>query len=40
MTAIAAQLGMEERALPRRLATEDTRYGAIVDDVRRKLAIE
>lgn len=40
MTAIAAQLGMQERTLRRRLATEETSYGAIVDDVRRKLAIE
>jgi AraC-like DNA-binding protein len=40
MTAIAAQLGMQERTLRRRLAAEDTSYGAIVDDVRRKLAIE
>lgn len=40
MTAIAAQLGMQERTLRRRLAAEDCSYGAIVDDVRRKLAIE
>jgi len=40
MPAIAGQLGMQERTLRRRLAAEDTSYGAIVDDVRRKLAIE
>tara|TARA_R110000751_G_scaffold2018_8_gene8941 strand:- start:291218 stop:292294 length:1077 start_codon:yes stop_codon:yes gene_type:complete len=40
MTAIAAQLGLQERTLRRRLAAEDATYGAIVDDVRRKLAIE
>lgn len=40
MTAIAAQLGLQERTLRRRLAAEDTSYGAIVDDVRRKLAME
>lgn len=40
MTAVAAQLGLQERTLRRRLASEDTTYGAIVDDVRRKLAIE
>jgi AraC-like DNA-binding protein len=40
MTAIAAQLGLQERTLRRRLATEDSSYGAIVDDVRRRLAIE
>lgn len=40
MTAIAEQLGLQERTLRRRLATEDSSYGAIVDDVRRKLAIE
>ncbi len=40
MTAIAAQLGLQERTLRRRLAAEDSSYGAIVDDVRRRLAIE
>jgi len=40
MTAAAAQMGLQERTLRRRLANEDTSYGAIVDDVRRKLAIE
>lgn len=40
MTAIADQLGLQERTLRRRLTAEDTSYGAIVDDVRRKLAIE
>lgn len=40
MTAIAEQLGLQERTLRRRLALEDSSYGAIVDDVRRKLAIE
>ncbi|UNK80949.1 AraC family transcriptional regulator [Sphingopyxis granuli] len=40
MTAIADQLGLQERTLRRRLAAEDTSYGEIVDDVRRKLAIE
>ncbi|MED5549054.1 MAG: AraC family transcriptional regulator ligand-binding domain-containing protein [Pseudomonadota bacterium] len=40
MAAVAAQLGLQERTLRRRLAAEDTTYGAIVDDVRRKLAIE
>ncbi len=40
MTAVAAQLGLQERTLRRRLADEDATYGAIVDDVRRKLAIE
>lgn len=40
MTAVAAQLGLQERTLRRRLAAEDSSYGAIVDDVRRKLAIE
>lgn len=40
MTAVAEQLGLQERTLRRRLAAEDTSYGAIVDDVRRKLAIE
>lgn len=40
MTALAAQLGLQERTLRRRLAAEDATYGAIVDEVRRKLAIE
>ena len=40
MTAIAGQLGLQERTLRRRLAAEETSYGEIVDDVRRKLAIE
>lgn len=40
MTAVAAQLGLQERTLRRRLAAENSSYGAIVDDVRRKLAIE
>lgn len=40
MTAVAAQLGLQERTLRRRLAAEATTYGAIIDDVRRKLAIE
>ncbi|ODP37157.1 AraC family transcriptional regulator [Sphingomonas turrisvirgatae] len=40
MTAVAAQLGLQERTLRRRLAAEDTSYGEIVDDVRRRLAIE
>ncbi|MEG3181296.1 AraC family transcriptional regulator [Sphingomonas sp. LT1P40] len=40
MTAVAAQLGLQERTLRRRLAAEDSSYGAILDDVRRKLAIE
>jgi AraC-like DNA-binding protein len=40
MTSIAEQLGLQERTLRRRLAAENTSYGAIVDDVRRKLAIE
>ncbi len=40
MAAIAAQLGLQERTLRRRLAGENSSYGAIVDDVRRKLAIE
>lgn len=40
MTAVAGQLGLQERTLRRRLAAENTSYGAIVDDVRRKLAIE
>jgi AraC-like DNA-binding protein len=40
MTAVAAQLGLQERTLRRHLAAECTSYGAIVDDVRRRLAIE
>jgi AraC-like DNA-binding protein len=40
MTAVAAQLGLQERTLRRRLALESTSYDAIVDDVRRKLAVE
>ena len=40
MTAIAEQLGLQERTLRRRLAAEKASYGGIVDDVRRKLAIE
>ena len=40
MKGIADQLGLQERTLRRRLASEDTSYGEIVDDVRRKLAIE
>lgn len=40
MKAVAAQLGLQERTLRRRLSAEDTSYGEIVDDVRRKLAIE
>lgn len=40
MTVVAAQLGLQERTLRRRLAAEDATYGTIVDDVRRKLAIE
>lgn len=40
MKAIAEQIGLQERTLRRRLAAEDTSYGEIVDDVRRKLAIE
>ncbi len=40
MTVVAAQLGLQERTLRRRLAAEDSSYEAIVDDVRRKLAIE
>lgn len=40
MQAIADQLGLQERTLRRRLSAEDTSYGEIVDDVRRKLAIE
>lgn len=40
MQVVAAQLGLQERTLRRRLASEDSSYGAIVDDVRRRLAIE
>lgn len=40
MTVAAVQLGLEERTLRRRLAAENASYDAIVDDVRRKLAIE
>ena len=40
MTAVAAQLGLQERTLRRRLAAESTSYEAIVDDVRRRLAVE
>jgi len=40
MAAIAAQLGLQERTFRRRLAAENASYGAIVDDVRRKLTIE
>jgi len=40
MSAVAAQLGLQERTLRRRLAAENSSYDAIVDDVRRKLAIE
>lgn len=40
MDAVATQLGLQERTLRRRLAAEQTSYGDIVDDVRRKLAIE
>lgn len=40
MKAIADQLGLQERTLRRRLSAEDTSYGEIVDDVRRKLTIE
>jgi AraC-like DNA-binding protein len=40
MTAVAAHLGLQERTLRRRLAAENSSYDAIVDDVRRKLAIE
>ena len=40
MTTIAAQLGLQERTLRRRLVAEHSSYGAIVDDVRRKLAME
>jgi AraC-like DNA-binding protein len=40
MTVVAAQLGLQERTLRRRLDVENASYGAIVDEVRRKLAIE
>lgn len=40
MKTIADQLGLQERTLRRRLSAEATSYGEIVDDVRRKLAIE
>jgi AraC-like DNA-binding protein len=40
MATVAAQLGLQERTLRRRLAAEGTSYDLIVDDVRRKLAIE
>jgi AraC-like DNA-binding protein len=40
MTVVAAQLGLQERTLRRRLAAENSSYDGIVDDVRRKLAIE
>lgn len=40
MDAIAEQLGLQERTLRRRLVAEQTSYGEIVDDVRRKLALE
>ncbi|MBY8829904.1 AraC family transcriptional regulator [Hephaestia mangrovi] len=40
MQAIANQLGMTERTLRRRLTAESSSYGAIIDDVRRKLALE
>lgn len=40
MTVVADQMGLQERTLRRRLASEGTSYGAIIDDVRRKLAIE
>jgi AraC-like DNA-binding protein len=36
---IARLLGMSTRALQRRLATESTTYGALVDDTRRQLAL-
>jgi AraC-like DNA-binding protein len=35
---VAVQLGMSERTLARRLATEDLHFGQIVDDLRRHLA--
>jgi len=40
MTVVAAQHGLQERTLRRRLAVENSSYGAIADDVRGKLAIE
>lgn len=40
MNELAAQLGLQERTLRRRLAAENASYGDILDDVRRKLAIE
>ncbi|MHA6316617.1 AraC family transcriptional regulator [Altererythrobacter sp. CAU 1778] len=40
MQAVAEQMGMQERTLRRRLTAEDTSYGNIVDDVRRKLTLE
>lgn len=40
MKTVAEQLGLQERTLRRRLSAENTSYGAIIDDVRRKLAIE
>lgn len=40
MEAIAEQLGLQERTLRRRLSAEGTSYGEIIDDVRRKLALE
>tara|TARA_B110001454_G_scaffold219031_1_gene249414 strand:+ start:1372 stop:2451 length:1080 start_codon:yes stop_codon:yes gene_type:complete len=40
MAAIARQFGLEERTFRRRLSAEQTSYGDIVDDVRRKLALE
>lgn len=40
MQAIALQMGMTERTLRRRLTDEDSSYADIVDDVRKKLALE
>lgn len=40
MQAIALQLGMTERTLRRRLNDEDSSYADIVDDVRKRLALE
>lgn len=40
MAALAEQIGLHERTLRRRLADENTSYADIVDDVRRKLALE